>query len=299
MDISKEIFGWIIGHKHDLFSLNDYKTWLCVSKSFVQLLAKHAESFIIDILRLVFTHGEKVSRYWFKHTVYPLFKSHLSPDLRTTVKKILANTKNLIKNPSCSLNLEHWHVTKNGGSGWSVESWAHLMPKKRITQKAFCGSYSDCEMEQTVDISTLLPLLLSESQCVIEGGAYVARRYDCCCTAKVTISLYGEDAMGKKLLAVKESEDESKNEQKEPNKLDEKSVSMGPNLPATSPLTPGHCYKLAAMRFTDAAIVAATKKVQLKIWTKDTQFWAGFYAARFTDMYIRVIPLSYYSKPPT
>lgn len=276
MSIDMKLFTWVLRHMHSLFSLDDFRNFMCVSKSFRAILGEYADSFVLSVLKVVFSHGEKLSRYWFKHTFYPAFKYKLTEEQRKVIRKMLNDTKNHIKNPSVSQDYEGWTKTLNGGDGWSVEKWDHKMPLIRKTQKAFCGSYSLCELTQDLDLTQIELIKTSDYHCIIETGVYASRRYDCTCKATLKISLY-EDS-------------------DEPIKEIQKEVSE--ELPAVCPLTPYHCYRLMSIKIADKALISKAKKMKFVINTIDKKFWAGNYAARFTDMFVRVIPISYYAKVP-
>ena len=239
-----------------------------------------AEAYIIELLRLVLNNGQKISRYWFKHIFFAEAKIYLSEGQKQIVRKMLRETKNLIKNPSCVQEYNNWTQTKTGGNGWAVNNCDHILAgKTRFTQKAFCGSYSDCEMKQTVSqaeepFKTLLGS--NNYKCIIEAGAYAARRWDCGCTARITVTLENNDS--------------------KPIEIRTKVVSE--ELPPACTLTKSHCYKHLAISVNNPVALSSTKKITLTIWTKDTKCWAGQYAARFTDMFIRIVPLAYYLRPP-
>jgi len=266
---------WMVKYKRDFLSLEDYKTLLAVSKTARGLIMENIESIILHILRLVFNNGEKSSRYWFKHVLYPSVKKGLGNDMRVTIKQMLKNTKNWIKNPSCSQGFNDWTIVQDGGSGWTVGDWPHLLPIRRFTQKAFCGSYSHCVVEQKIDLS-LLKEQIGKEPCSMEAGAYTSRRWDCGCTATVKIVLTGEDD--------------------KPTYEAERTVSE--ELPTEGPFTKGYCFKLISFKCFDYKVIMGAKQAILTLSTRDEKMWSGQFAARFTDMYVRFIPLSYYAKPP-
>ncbi len=272
-----EIFQWVLSHKHELFSIHDFKVLLCMSKKFQALLARHAEAFIVGLAKRALTTGGKLSRYWFKHCVYPRLKDSLTEDQRHVIDQMLSETRNLIMNATCSQATKYWTLTKTGGNGWTVEDYIHTVPAIRKKQKAFCGSYSDCEMEQDVDLERVDTSKANDFRVVIEAGTYLGRRWDCGSNAEVKLVLY--DAEGKQLAETA------------------KKV-----LNADMPVVDRHqsccVYKLALLRVADPEVVSRARKARLILWTKDAQFWAGNYAARFTDMFVRIVPLQYFSKPP-
>lgn len=275
MSKTLDIFLWVLSHKHELFGIEDFKLLLCVSKKFQILLSSHAESFIVGLAKRALTTGEKIPRYWFKHLVYPRLKQSLTEDQRHVILSMLTETKNLIKNAACSQGKKFW--TFSTEEGWSVENYDHPVPVIRRTQRAFCGSYYDCEVEQDVDLHELAPVIkANDGKVVLEAGAYVERRSDCGCTASVRLVLYDSD---RRQLAEKSRD--VKNEE----------------LPIPSGQRP--CtYKLVLLRIVDPKLVAGAYKAKLWLWTKDTQCWSGHYAARFTDMFVRVVPIQYFSRPP-
>ena len=121
-------------------------------------------------------------------------------------------------------------------------------------------------MRQIIDVSKLIEG--KNYRCSIVGGVYASRRWDCGCLAKLMIGVIGKDG---RLIY-------------------NKSLEVSDELPPRCEKYPGHCYRLLKLTITDSNIIASADKIELQISTRDKQFMRGHYAARFTDMFVRVIP---------
>jgi hypothetical protein len=88
----------------------------------------------------------------------------------------MKNTKNLIKNPSCEENFDHWEV-EQGGSGMSFE----LENAYKDRKTAVCTSYAWCSLTQTIEL---------DKGCKrrIVAGVVANRRVDCGGFIKVSLS---------------------------------------------------------------------------------------------------------------
>lgn len=266
-----DIFAWVLRHSYRLFGLDDFKTFLMVSKSFRKLLKEYSRAFVLYVLELTLNTSCRITRNWFKYTFFPVVRDNINSNQFEEVRFVLSVSKNRIKNASCNQKLQHWQVTENRGNGWVVQDWKHDILKNRPEQMAFCGSYGKCTMLQTVDLSTTPDLSKLDHKFIITAGTYVARRNDCPCTAWFSVVLLDD-------------------EEKE---LFKYSKEVSEELPSSCEKTKNYCYRLIETQIENPDAITKAKKLVMTLSTKDNKFWAGHYGARFTDMFVRIIPFKY------
>jgi len=237
-------------------TVEDFISLFLSTKRLNQSLEHYIEIWIYPIFKMSLQRSYEIqSQMWFKRLFKKLMEI-VPQDLREHLQADMKITKNLIKNKNGEKGFSHWTKLKSGGDGWMVtKGWKHLR-----SNSSFSGSYAPCEMYQDVDIT-----VLKKERPVIFVGSCLSRRSDCGAEAMVTAILYNEagNALLTKSTAVKDE------------------------------LVDGRwriLYHIFGSKAEEQELVLIATKVRLVLWTKDVRFWAGHYAARFADSFVRVIP---------
>lgn len=268
----EDLIAWILTQKSVLFNLTDFRNMLISGKAFQEEVYKRADNYILYLLRLIIAKGEKGPRNWFKKYFHDEVKDYVKSARVTIINRMLKETQNHIVNSTCANGFDSWNITQGGPDGWAVEECEHKLPcPRKKQQKIFCGNKELCEMEQTVFASSVPTLKDNYFQCAVEAGAYISCRPDCPSFSKVILRAFDED--GK---VIKESNVVNDNFQ----------------LPQDRP----NCFKYVVLRIDDTEILTKAAKFTLVLQSKDCKNWAGHYGSRYTDIFFRVIPLSYFDK---
>ena len=264
----KDLFLWVIRHNSQLFSVEDCRKFLTVSHSFRKLIRDNSSFIVFPILAKVLNSADRMQRHWFKNVFYPLINLGLTNDQIHKVKFALETTRNRIKNASCKHGFEDWEVPNDSqfGRSWVIEKWVHPILKDRPNQMAFCGSYDWCNMSQTINLESLP--ILNEIPCILQAGVYAGRRPDCGCETNYEIEL--QDENGNSIFT---------------------KYSYMLDLPISHD---GIRYVQILLNVFEKEGIKKAKKVVVTLSTKDEKYWDGNYAARFTDMFLRVLPLEYF-----
>ena len=264
-------------YSFSIYSISDLYKILQISKSVQDFVLKQSNHFIIHLVSFILKKQKKHARFWLKKFFLPRFQDRISPEFLEKVNKVLKITRNLVKNPNGNKNFDFWKITENGGHEWKFENNWYLLidiPKHIKFDKqqgAFCGSYGTCTMIQKIDLEGPLKEGQTFSQKLhLNMGVYVSRRWDCRCeaTIKVRIIDYEQKTIEEFSKFVKDE---------------------------LQPTYKTFQYNYMQINFNFAILPDRFKQIkyaEIELSTIDCQFWAGWYAARFTGAYCRVFPAS-------
>jgi hypothetical protein len=253
---------------YPFLSLQDFLNIFLVNSKYRNIHC-HEPNLFIYLIRDFYNKQEIPSinmKKFFKSLIKRFHPLKEIPELYRPILQRLALSlpidKNLIKNHSGKKGFEGWEIIENGGNQWAINDWGTQLPRKTC----FVTSYDWCVMSKTVKFADLKEEsreLFFENKALIKAGCYIAKRWDCGAEGYLQVQITDSDHQVLKKQKITIEDD---------------------GFPAGN--TGSHSvYRRLEVEYEHEE-GKIPNNIIVTIGGKDTQFWAGHYGARFSNVYV-------------
>jgi hypothetical protein len=237
----------------DYLDVQDFSRLFLLNREFSKL---RSDGYILGSFakRLIYTVNNQNRRY----TKLIIDNQHYTDTFRGELLNLLEISKNKVKDPYGALNFQDWTITLQGGNGWQIQNGY----TQKFRDSCFVTSYGLCAFEITKTFEETFTK--EEIEGIING------RYIMACGGFIGQNGFGGE--GSVTLSVFSKENQ---------KIF--TCTKSKNQPRME-------YDKLAMIYRFDEAKPLPHRFVFDIRGKDTCYWAGHYGARFSGIFLRILP---------
>ncbi len=237
----------------DYLDVQDFSRLFLLNREFSKL---RFDTYIMRTFakKLIYTVNNQNRRY----TKLVIENSPYNDTFKSEILKLMEISKNRVKNPYGVHEFKEWTITQQGGNGWQIQNGFC----QKFRKSCFVTSYAICSMEIRKTFEEIFNK--DELQGILDG------RYILACGGFMGQNGFGGE--GSLSITVYSKDDQkifTRTKSKNQPRMEYDKLSM-------------------VYRFDDSKELP--HRFVFEVRGKDTCFWAGHYGARFSGLFIRILP---------